>query len=47
MKGVAVGGASISIFRYADDTAQLICNEKDLQDLVTAVNDKESRMGWK
>lgn len=47
MKGVAVGGANISIFRYADDTAQLICNEKDLQDLVTAVNDKESCMGWK
>ena len=45
MKGVAVGGASISILRYADDTAQLICNEKDLQDLVTAVNDKGKPYG--
>ena len=40
MKGVTVGGANINNLRYADDTALLTCNEKDLQDVVTAVNDK-------
>ena len=40
MKGVTVGGANISNLRYANDTALLACNEKDRQDLVTAVNDK-------
>ena len=40
MKGVTVGGANINNLRYADDTALLACNEKDLQDLINAVNDK-------
>ena len=40
MKGVAVGGDNINNLRYADDTALLTCNEKDVQDLVTAVNEK-------
>ena len=45
MKGVTVGGANINNLRYADDTALLACNEKDLQDLVTAVNDKGKPYG--
>ena len=45
MKGVTVGGANINNLRYADATALLICNEKDLQDLVTAVNDKGKPYG--
>ena len=40
MKGVTVGGANINNLRYSDDTALLTSNEKDLQDLVTVVNDK-------
>ena len=45
MKGVTVGGANINNLRYADDTALLACKEKDLQDLVTAVNDKGKPYG--
>ena len=45
MKGVTVGGANINNLRYADDTALLACNENDLQDLVTAVNDKGKPYG--
>ena len=40
MKGVAVSRANTNNLRYADGTALLTCNEKDLQDLVTEVNDK-------
>ena len=45
MKGVTVGGANINNLRYADDTALLACNEKDLQELVTTVNDKGKPYG--
>ena len=45
MKEVAVGGDNINNLRYADDTALLTCNEKDLQDIVPAVNDKEKPYG--
>ena len=45
MKGVTVGGANINNLRYGDDIALLACNEKDLQDLVTAVNDKGKPYG--
>ena len=45
MKGVTVGGTNISTLRYADDTALEECNEKDLQDLVTTVNDKGKPYG--
>ena len=45
LKGDTVGGANISNLRYADDTALLTCNEKDLQDLVTAVSDKGKPYG--
>ena len=45
MKGSTVGGANINNLRYADDTTLLACNEKDLQDFVTAVTDKGKPYG--
>ena len=45
MKGVTVGGININNLRYADDTVLPTCNEKDLQNIVTAVNDKGMRYG--
>ena len=45
MKRVTVGGVNINNLRYTDDTVLLTCNEKDLQNLVTAVNDKEKPYG--
>ena len=38
-------GISINNLRYADDTALLTCDGKDLQELVTAVNDKGKPYG--
>ena len=45
MKRVTVGGVNINNLRYTDDTVLLTCNEKDLQNLVTAVNDKGKPYG--
>ena len=45
MMGVTVGGININNLRYADYTVLLTCNEKDLQNLATAVNDKGKPYG--
>ena len=41
MNGVNVGRVNIKNLRYTDDTVLLEENNTDLQELVTAINDKE------
>ena len=45
MNGVIIGGVNINNLRYADDTVLLAENNTDLQELVTAINDKGKRYG--
>ena len=45
MNGVNIGGVNINNLRYADDTVLLAENNTDLQDLVTATNNKGKRYG--
>ena len=45
MNGVNIGGVNINNLRYADDTVLLAENNTDLQDLVTAINNKGKRYG--
>ena len=39
MKGVNVGGTNYNNVRYADDTALLAGNEKELADLTSKINE--------
>ena len=45
MNGVNVGRVNINNLRYADDTVLLAENNTDLQELVTAINNKGKRYG--
>ena len=45
MNGVNVGGVNINNLRYADDMVLLAENNTDLQELVTAINNKGKRYG--
>ena len=45
MNGVNVGGVNVNNLRYADDTVLLAENNTDLQELVTAINNKGKRYG--
>ena len=46
-KGVSIGGVNINNLRYADDTALIAENEKDLQRLLDLVNEKGKIYGMK
>ena len=45
MKGVMVGGININNLRYADDTALVAESAADLQELISAVNEKGKPYG--
>ena len=47
IKGCVVGGVNINNLRYADDTALIAENEKDLQELVYNVQVESEKMGLK
>ncbi len=45
MKGVNVGGTNYNNLRYADDTALLAGNEKELSDLTSKINEVGKQFG--
>ena len=45
MKGIVIGGENMNNMRYADDTALITECTLDLQELVTAVNEKGKPYG--
>ena len=47
MKGVNVGGKHYNNLRYADDTALLAGNEKELSELTSKINDVGIQFGMK
>ena len=47
MKGVNVGGTNYNNLRYADDTALLAGNEKELSDLTIKINEVGKQFGMK
>ena len=47
MKGVNVGGTNYNNLRYADDTALLAWNEKELSDLTSKINEIGKQFGMK
>ena len=47
MKGVNVGGTNYNNLRYADDTALLAGNEKELSDLTSKINEVGKQFGMK
>ena len=47
MKGVNVGGTNYNNLRYADDTALLGGNEKELSDLTSKINEVGKQFGMK
>ena len=47
MKGVNVGGKHYNNLRYADDTALLAGNEKELSDLTSRINEVGKQFGMK
>ena len=47
MKGVNVGGTNYNNLRYADDTALLPENEKELSDLTSKINEVGKQFGMK
>ena len=47
MKGVNVGGTNYNNLRYADDTALLAGNEKQLSDLTSKINEVGKQFGMK
>ena len=47
MKGVNVGGTNYNNLRYADDTALLAWNEKELSELISKINEVGKQFGMK
>ena len=47
MKGVNVGGKNYNNLRYADDTALLAGNEKELTELTSKINEVGKQFGMK
>ena len=47
MKGVNVGGTNYNNLRYADDTALLAGNEKELSELTSKINEVGKQFGLK
>ena len=47
MKGVNVGGTNYNNLRYADDTALLAGNEKELSELISKINEVGKQFGMK
>ena len=47
MKGVNVGGTNYNNLRYADDTALLAGNEKELSDLTIKINEVGKQFGMR
>ena len=47
MKGVIVGGTNYNNLRYADDTALLAGNEKELSELISKINEVGKQFGMK
>ncbi len=47
MKGVNVGGKNYNNLRYADDTALLAWNEKELSELTSKINEVGKQFGMK
>ena len=47
MKGVHMGGTTYNNIRYADDTALLAGNEKDLSELISKINEVGKQFGMK
>ena len=47
MKGVNVGGTNYNNLRYADDTALLAGNEKELSELISKINEVGTQFGMK
>ena len=47
MKGVNMGGTNYNNLRYADDTALLAGNEKELSDLTRKINEVGKQFGMK
>ena len=47
MKGVNVGGTNYNNLRYADDTALLAGNEKELSELISKINKAGKQFGMK
>ena len=47
MKGVNVGGTNYNCLSYADDTALLAGNEKELSELISKINEVGKQFGMK